>query len=134
MDKHMLGLYLIKPSLSGGVAYGVSSFLKPGWNIYSLTGQKYNLAMFSFVAGFASSILTNVAHDYILPHLMKSGGKEITAQLFGAGVQLGGTAAMTYFVNPQALSDIGLPSLAIQAVASEIISTYLYDYFVEPML
>ena len=69
-DESMIQRYVLKPAVVGGVAYAGNSMLNlvDGKTI-NVGGKKYPLPVVAAVAVGVGSMLSEVSHDYLLPHI-----------------------------------------------------------------
>lgn len=129
-----LGQYAVKPAIVGGIAAAASTYLHPNIDIKTFAGPM-SLAKVTFAAVAAGSIFSDIAHEYITPHIPVLNGKlsDPVAATVAVGATSAGVAGALYTANPASLRDIGLVEIVAMSAISEISGDWLYKNYVKPL-
>ncbi len=96
-------------------------------------GMKVNFATLMAVTFFASSLVAELAANYIFPELHVSERMaNIVAQSLNVGLLFGSTVVLLNMVKPEAVQALGLFNLLAISVAVEAAAQYLYSSWLYP--
>lgn len=122
---------LPKAGIQGASLGLLTKFMEPNAKInLPMIGRSVPLYVVSGIAGVSASVLSDIAHSYVLPHipvLQKYNQQE--SAILGPLINAGGYIGTYYIANADSLKTLGLPMLAGQAVISDIASTYIASNF-----
>ena len=132
--KDNLVSYLIKPAIAATIGGVASHYMHPGQSI-NILGHKVSRSVMTG-AGFAlGTIATDVAHDHILPHIVKSKKfQSIASILLSAGVNVGTIYAIHGLVNAKTLAYLSMTELAAEGAAITVATDWITDRFIVPMI
>lgn len=140
--------YVVKPTVIGTTGFLMSRTLFPQF-IDSKWGKTFNFSSDSVLSRFSGaksvsvpvlagvavgvgSVLAELAHDFIFPHihwLDKSSDK--VSMLTAGGLSGAGMYGVLYASNPAGIPQLGATSIILAGIASEIVGDALYSKFVK---
>jgi hypothetical protein len=141
--------FVVKPAVVGGVAYAALSTGKlngvygskwsdsvsfaTGSPIASLLDGRTSIPM-PMLAGLgiaAGSLLSEVTHNYLFPHIHWLDKSSEKVSLATAGAIAGaGTYGVIQMSNDRASADLGLSTILLAAVVSEFAGDYVYGTWI----
>ena len=123
-----------KSAAVGAASYGVMTAIGPRIEV-GIAGTFYSLPLVAAGVGAASSMIGDVSHMYIFPHIGLDGkyGQAETAAV-SAAANVGAFYALTMATNTALPERIGIATLAGTAVLSNALGDYLYSTVLQPML
>jgi hypothetical protein len=147
MTEDTISRYAVKPLTIGAVGYAASRTIFPqlldaNWGrkftfsdtspLKTLYGGSTSVSV-PVMAGIAlatGSVLAEVAHEFIFPHVHWLDKSSEKASMLTSGVVAGaGMAAVVAMGNSSGVTELGLPSILAVGVASEIVGDMLYKKF-----
>ena len=134
-EESNIARYLIKPATVGAVAYAGQNMFISGKTI-TIRGQNYPLAVVASGAVALGSLFSEVAHDYIVPHIhWLDKVSEPSSLALASGVTGGGNIAVHYLArgDGKAVNQLGVSNLFLLGAGSELIGDTLYSKGVYPM-
>ncbi len=125
---------IIKSLTVGAVGFGLTQFRYPQGSL-ELFGQNISLGLGVGVAVAVGSLVAELIHSYVFPHIhsLDKLSEPISAVLAGASNSVG-AGAMFYLSDKRIVNDIGLPMILAGSMMSEVVGDYLYTKFIHPML
>jgi hypothetical protein len=94
--------------------------------------QSVSVPVMAGVAVGLGSVLAEVSHDFIFPHihwLEKSSEK--ASMLLAGGISGAGMAGIINLANPSGVSELGLPTILGFGMVSEIVGDTIYSKFIK---
>ena len=124
-----------KAATVGAVGCAIGSYLQPGTIMELPTGRSIPFNMFAAGATAVGSIASDLMHDQVIPHILKSERWSST----GGAVLAGGTSvrsiyATAYLTDPRIATKLGIVNLIGLALAAEAGGSYLFHSFIEPLM
>ena len=125
---------LLKSITVGAVGAGLTYFRYPKGSI-DLFGQNFSLALGVGMAVLSGSLVAELIHSYVFPHIhaLDKMSEPVSAVMAGASNSVGAVAVF-YLSNPKIVSEMGLPMIIMGAMLSEVVGDYAYSKFLHPML
>ena len=127
---------VVKPLMNGAMCYLGAKAMGISKPVFiPFTDQAYAAPMGLAILGTASSFGTELAHNFILPHInqhSKLGQMEsmILSPVLNGGLLTG----MAYLGNRSVMDNIGAGYLFGVGAGSEVASTYAFETFARPFL
>ena len=126
--------YAGKAATVGAVGYGVGRVILPNSDILA-GGRRIPFPMFAAGATAVGSIASDVMHDVVIPHILKSERWSDTAgAALAGGTSVGSMYAAAYLTEPALAGQLGLVNLIGLALAAEAGGSYLFHSFIEPLM
>jgi hypothetical protein len=136
--------YIVKPAVVGAVGYALSSYVMPqfdpAWNGTLATGpgsmlksifpESVSVPILIGVACMAGSVLSEYSHDVIFPNVAwddKSSAR--VTQVVAGGINAAGVSGVLTLANPDAVTQLGLPSIIAFGLGVEVAGDMLYGKF-----
>jgi hypothetical protein len=127
--------YAGKAATVGAVGYGAGSVMLPNTAIQLPRGRRIPFPMFAAGATAVGGIASDVMHDVVIPHILKSERWSDTAgAALAGGTSVGSMYAAAYLTEPALAGDLGLVNLVSLALAAEAGGSYLFHSFIEPLM
>ena len=127
--------YVAKSGTVGAVGYGLGMVLQPSTDLVMPGGRRIPFAVFAGGATAFGSMASDVMHDVVLPHILKSERWSNTASAALAGSSavgsMYGAAAMT---DSRLTGEVGLVNLIGLSLAAEAGGSYIFHSFIEPLI
>jgi hypothetical protein len=125
---------ILKSVTVGAVGAGLTYFRYPQGTL-KLFGQNFSLALGVGMAVLGGSVVAELIHSYVFPHIhaLDKMSEPVSAVLAGASNSVGATAVF-YLSDKTIVNDLGLPMIVAGAMFSEIVGDYVYTKFVHPMV
>jgi hypothetical protein len=140
--------YVVKPATIGTTAFLMSKTVFPSL-VDAKWSKNFNFSNTSILKGFAGnqsisvpvmaglavgvgSIVAELSHDFIFPHVHWLDKSSDKASMIMAGSTAGlGMAGVINLANPSGVSDLGLPTILGVGMVSEIVGDTIYSKFVK---
>ena len=133
-EESLIQRYVLKPATIGATSYVAQNMFIKGKTI-RIKGPTYDLALVASGAVAVGSVLAEVAHDYIMPHIHYLDKMSEPASLALAGGSTGlGNLGAYYILNPKAIPELGTGNLFLLGAVSELVGDTLYSKLVSPTL
>lgn len=127
--------YVGKGATVGAVGYGIGMALQPGTDLVLPGGRRVGFATFAAGATCVGSMASDIMHDVVLPHILKSDRWNNTASAaLAGGTAVGSMYAAAAITDRRLTGEIGLMSLIGLSLAAEAGGSYLFHSFVEPIM
>ena len=127
--------YVAKSGTVGAIGYGLGMALRPGTDLVLPGGRRVPFAVFSAGATAAGSMASDIMHDVVLPHILKSERWSDTAGAALAGsTAVGSMYASAAITDPRLTGELGLARLIGLSLAAEAGGSYIFHSFVEPLM
>ena len=127
--------YAGKAATVGAVGYGAGSVILPNSDILLPGGRRLAFPMFAAGATAVGSIASDVMHDVVILHILKSKRWSDTAgAALAGGTSVGSMYAAAYLTEPALAGQLGLVNLIGLALAAEAGGSYLFHSFIEPLM
>jgi len=125
---------ILKSVTVGSIGAGITYFRYPKGTL-ELFGQTLPLALGVGVAVLTGSIVAELIHSYVFPHIhaLDKMSEPVSAVLAGASNTAGAIGVFS-LSDPKIVSDLGLPMIVAGAMFSEIVGDYIYTKFIHPMM
>ena len=125
----------LKAASVGAVGYGIGRVLRPNTNIVMSGGQRVPFDMFAGGACAAGSVVSDLAHQYVLPQIYTSEKyQNAVSAAVGAGTSTAAAAGAMALAEARLPGEVGLMKIAGMAVAADAIGGYLYQNVIEPAM
>lgn len=136
MTFDMIEQKLLRYGTSAGVGAGTWWFLhmNKGSNI-TVFGQRMPVWVFGAGLGMAATIVGDVLHQYVLPHL--NSNKRLQHLESAAIVPAAGAGAYVLgskMANDSILSSLGMTEVALHGAVASFASTYIYENVMLPVV
>jgi len=135
-QESMIQRYVLKPATAGGVAYLGNNMFISGKQI-KIRGTEYDLAMVASGAVALGSILSEVAHDWIVPHIHYLDKLNEPAALALASATTGGGNVAVHYLSRgdgKGVEALGAGNLFLLGSVSEIIGDSIWSKGIKPTL
>ena len=135
-QESMIQRYVLKPATVGGVAYLGNNMFISGKQI-KIRGTEYDLAMVASGAVALGSILSEIAHDYIVPHIHYLDKLNEPAALALASATTGGGNVAVHYLSRgdgKAVEALGAGNLFLLGAVSEMVGDTVFSKFVAPTI
>ena len=125
---------LLKSVTVGAVGAGLTYFRYPRGSI-DLFGQNFSLALGVGMAVLTGSLVAELIHSYVFPHIhaLDKMSEPVSAVLAGASNSAGAIGVFS-LSNPKIVSELGLPMIVAGAMLSEVVGDYVYSRFLNPII
>ncbi len=122
--------YLYRPLLAGLTGFAGARILYPRGGKVPIWGSTMGIGTSIAISTAASAFVTDMLHERLFPaiHVSEKLGNQVSS-LTNLGLSAGSTIAVAYFQNPDFLQTVGVGKLAALGVASEVVSSYLYNNY-----
>ena len=131
--KQKLSKYLVKPLLYGAAGAVASAIVTSGTDFYvNVMGRPMNALWFIGGACGVSSIVSDVAYDYVLPYLPLSEISKTKASLINLGLNGASVYGILVLTRTTDMSNVLVP-LGIRA-ASAVVGEYVYQNYADPWI
>lgn len=151
ISKHVLAEMLTKPLLSGAVAGLLTRYVTYRTNDYGqpftisintmfpvlsrFNDARISLALMTAVSVGVASLTSDLIGDRLFAFLTKDEMMQNAGSgLFQLAAVSTGTSFLHYTLNNKSIGSRGILNIIGMSVASEAISTYLYNGFIRPMI
>ena len=125
---------ILKSLTVGLVGSGLTYFQYPRGTI-ELFNTKFPLALGIGLVVFGGSLLAELSHSYIFPHIHTLDKlSEPLTEVVAATTNTLGAGGLLYLSDKSLLNDIGMPMILMASVGSEVVGDYIYTKFLHPML
>ena len=135
-QESMIQRYVLKPATVGSVAYLGNNMFISGKQI-KIRGQEYPLAMVASGAVALGSILSEVAHDQILPHIHFLDKMNEPSSLALASATTGGGNVAVHYLSRgdgKGVEALGAGNLFLLGAVSEMVGDTVFSKFVAPTI
>ena len=127
--------YAAKSATVGAIGYGIGMALKPSTDIVLPGGNRVPFSTFAGGATAVGSMASDLMHDVVLPHILKSDRWSNTASAaLASGTSVGSIYAASALTDPRLTGEVGLMSLIGLSLAAEAGGSYIFHSFVEPLM
>ena len=127
-----LKAYALKSGCVGGVGYGLGYAMRPNASLDLPGGTSIPYPVFTGLATAAGSMVSDAAHDTVIPQLLKSERwMNAASSAVAAGSAVGTFAGVAALTDGRLPTEMGAAQIAGIALASEAIGGYIYTNFVE---
>ena len=127
--------YAGKAATVGAVGYGIGSFLQPGTIMELPGGRSIPFNMFAAGATAVGSIASDLMHDQVIPHILKSERWSSTGgAVLAGGTSVGSIYAVSYLTDERVIREGGIMNIIGLALAAEAGDSYLFHSFIEPLM
>ena len=127
--------YAGKSATVGAVGYRAGTFMLPDSDIIMSGGRRLSFPMFAAGATAVGSIASDVMHDVVIPHILKSKRWSDTAgAALAGGTSVGSMYAASYLVEPALAGQLGIVNVIGLALAAEAGGSYLFHSLIEPLV
>ena len=127
--------YIAKSATVEACGYGLGMALQPSTDLVLPGGTRVQFATFAAGATAFGSMGSDLMHDVVLPHILKSERWNNTASaVLAGGTAVGSIYAASAMTDPRLTGEIGLMSLIGLSLAAEAGGSYIYHSFVEPIM
>jgi hypothetical protein len=140
--------YIVKPATIGTTAFLMSKTVFPSlvdakWSknfsfsntsmLKAFAGnQSISVPVMAAVAVGVGSVVAELSHDFIFPHIHWLDKSSDKASMFLAGgVSGAGMAGVINLANPRGIAELGLPTILGVGMVSEIVGDTIYSKFVK---
>ena len=127
--------YVGKAGTVGAIGYGLGMVLQPSTDLVLPNGQRVPFSTFAGAACAAGSMVSDVMHDVVLPHILKSERWSNTASAtLSGGTAVGSMYAAAAVTDPRLTGELGLINLVGLSLAAEAGGAYIFHSFIEPIM
>ena len=127
--------YLAKGATVGAIGYGIGMAIQPGTDLVLPGGRRVPFATFAGGATAVGSMASDLMHDVVLPHIMKSDRWSNTASAaLAGGTSVGSIYAASAMTDSRLTGEVGLMSLIGLSLAADAGGSYIFHSFVEPLM
>lgn len=135
MSSEKLQHLVVKPACVGLAAWGITKFLYPDYT-FNWSNTVYDWSTIAAVTTAGSSLISEVAHEYVFPGVPAIGRlmNEPMTEGVSIAAMTGANAVALNMLNPDALGELGFAQLGILSAGAEILGSYAYDHLVMPTL
>ena len=124
----------MKPMVVGGVSYTSQNMFIDGKTI-RIKGVEYPLAMVASGAVALGSMLAEIAHDYVVPHIhYLDKMAEPSSLALASATTGGGNVGAYYILNPKAVSELRTANLFLLGSVSELIGDSVWSKGLKPVI
>ena len=135
-QESMIQRYVLKPATVGGVAYLGNNMFISGKQI-KIRGQEYPLAVVASGAVAIGSVLSEIAHDYIVPEIHYLDILNTPASLaLASGTTGAGNVAVHYLSrgDGKGVEALGVGNLFLLGALREIVGDSIWSKGIKPTL
>ena len=127
--------YAGKAATVGAIGYGIGSYLQPNTIMALPGGRSVPFNMFAAGATAVGSIASDLMHDQVIHHILKSERWSSTGgAVLAGGTSVGSIYATAYLTDPRITTELGIVNLIGLALAAEAGGSYLFHSFIEPLM
>ena len=127
--------YAGKAATVGAVGYGLGTVLLRDIDIVGPGGRRVSFAMFAAGATAVGSVASDLMHDLVIPHILKSERWSSTGgTALAGGTSVGSMYGAAYLTEPRIAAEVGLLNLVGLALGAEAGGSYLFHSFIEPLM
>ena len=135
-QESMIQRYVLKPATVGGVAYLGNNMFISGKTI-KIRGQEYPLAVVASGAVAVGSVLSEIAHDWIVPEIHYLDKLNAPASLALASATTGGGNVAVHYLSRgdgKGVEALGAGNLFLLGCVSEMVGDTVFSKFVAPTI
>ena len=135
-QESMIQRYVLKPATVGGVAYLGNNMFISGKTI-KIRGQEYPLTVVASGAVALGSVLSEIAHDYIVPHIHYLDKIAEPSSLALASATTGGGNVAVHYQSRgdgKGVEALGAGNLFLLGAVSEMVGDTVFSKCVNPTL
>lgn len=123
---------LYKPLIAAAFGAAGSKFYYPRGATVSTAIGAFSLPLVLAAATGVSSLVSDTLHDYVFPaiHLNEKLGDQISATV-SVGASAASVVGVSYLLQPDLISNIGVAKLASIGVLAEVASSYIYSNYLD---
>ena len=127
--------YVAKGGTVGAIGYGLGMALQPSTDLVMPGGRRIPFATFAAGATAFGSMASDIMHDVVLPHILKSERWSNTASAALAGSSaVGSMYAAAAMTDARLTGELGLMNLVGLSLAAEAGGSYIFHSFIEPIM
>jgi len=134
MSADSISKYVAKPAICFAVGSSIGGYMRPNLDV-TMFGKSVPAWAIAGLAVAVGAEAVALVHDYVMPHVPSLSILEHPAETALAIGVNAGAGALTYNVLvPGALGEVGTTELITAAALAELVSGYLTETWVKPML
>ena len=127
--------YAGKAATVGATGYAMGRMLRGNQNLALPGGRTIPFGMFAGGATALGSLTSDVMHDTVIPHILKSERfSDAASAAVAGGTSIGTMYAAAAATDPRIVAELGLLNMVGLALGAEAVGGYVWHGFVQPMI